>query len=81
MLTTFRLSKLFFRKLATVIGRRYKISMPVYVVTGSDEGSDEFIHEFVDGAADHVEHAFEIVARAVNGLRTIGFFGGAKIIR
>lgn len=44
-------------------------------------GSDEFVNEFVEGAAGHVEHAFEIVARAINGLRTIGFFGGAKIIR
>lgn len=71
--------------------------MPVYVVTGSDEGkiseeasalfeklkpegSDEFANEIVEGAADHSEHAFEISARAVEGLRTIGFFGGAKVV-
>lgn len=71
--------------------------MPVYVVTGSDEGkiseeasklfeklkpegSDEFTNEIVEGAADHAEHAFEISARAVEGLRTIGFFGGAKVV-
>lgn len=71
--------------------------MPVYVVTGSDEGkvseeasalfeklkpegSDEFANEIVEGAADHAEHAFEISARAVEGLRTIGFFGGAKVV-
>ncbi|MGJ8695984.1 MAG: DNA polymerase III subunit delta [Verrucomicrobiaceae bacterium] len=71
--------------------------MPVYVVTGSDEGkvseeasklfeklkpagSDEFANEIIEGAADNAEHAHTIASQAVEGLQTMGFFGGAKVV-
>ena len=71
--------------------------MPVYVVTGSDEGrvseeasklfeklkpegSDEFANEIIEGTADNAEHAFELASKAVEGLQTMGFFGGAKVV-
>ncbi len=43
-------------------------------------GSDEFANEIVEGAADNAESAFQICARAVEALQTIGFFGGGKVV-
>lgn len=71
--------------------------MPVYVVTGSDEGkvseeasklfeklkpagSDEFANEIIEGAADNAEHGFTIAAQVAEGLQTMGFFGGDKVV-
>jgi len=44
------------------------------------EGSDEFVNEVIEGQADNAEHAFELAARTVEGLQTMGFFGGAKVV-
>ena len=44
------------------------------------EGSDEFANEIIEGAAGHAEHAFEISSRVIEGLQTMGFFGGAKVV-
>ena len=43
-------------------------------------GSDEFANEIIEGAADNAEHAFTIASQVVEGLQTMGFFGGAKVV-
>lgn len=44
------------------------------------KGGDEFTNDIVEGVADDSEHAFQISARAVEAIQTIGFFGGAKVV-
>lgn len=43
-------------------------------------GGDEFTNDIVEGVADDSEHAFQISARVVEAIQTIGFFGGAKVV-
>lgn len=43
-------------------------------------GSDEFANEIIEGGADNAEHAFQLAARTVEALQTVGFFGGAKVV-
>ncbi len=44
------------------------------------EGSDEFVNEVIEGQADHAEHAHTLAAKVVEGLQTVGFFGGDKVV-
>ncbi|MFT6177944.1 MAG: DNA polymerase-3 subunit delta [Akkermansiaceae bacterium] len=42
--------------------------------------SDEFTNEIIEGVADNAEAAFQKCSQAIEGLQTIGFFGGEKVI-
>ena len=44
---------------------------------GVDDG---FTHETIDGTADNAEGAFQICKRVVEGLNTLPFFGGEKVV-
>ena len=44
------------------------------------EGGDEFANDVVEGVADDSEHAFQLSARVVEAIQTVGFFGGAKVV-
>lgn len=44
------------------------------------EGGDEFANEVIEGQADNAEHANSISAQVVEGLQTMGFFGGDKVV-
>lgn len=41
---------------------------------------DEFANDVVEGVADDAEGAFQICARVVEAVQTVGFFGGAKVV-
>jgi len=42
--------------------------------------SDEFTNEIIEGVADNAEDAFQKCSKAIEGLQTIGFFGGEKVV-
>lgn len=44
------------------------------------EGGDEFANDVIEGVADDSEHAFQLSARTVEAIQTVGFFGGAKVV-
>ncbi len=44
------------------------------------EGSGEFSNEIIDGVADNSEGAFQICMSVVQGLQTLPFFGGEKVV-
>ena len=41
---------------------------------------DEFANDIIDGNADNSEHAFQICGEVNQGLQTMSFFGGAKVV-
>ena len=44
------------------------------------ENSDEFANDVVEGTVANAEEAFQACARALEGLQTMPFFGGAKVV-
>jgi DNA polymerase-3 subunit delta len=44
------------------------------------DGSGEFSNEVIDGVADNSEGAFQICVNVVQGLQTLPFFGGEKVV-
>jgi len=44
------------------------------------EGGDEFANDIIEGVADDAEHAFQICARTIEAIQTLGFFGGSKVV-
>ena len=42
--------------------------------------SDEFTNEIIEGVADNAEDAFQKCSKTIEGLQTIGFFGGEKVV-
>ncbi len=43
-------------------------------------GSDDFAHDLIEGAADNSEGAYQICMRTIEGLLTLPFFGGNKVV-
>lgn len=43
-------------------------------------GGDEFTNDLVEGSAANSEEAFQICAKAIEALQTLGFFGGEKVV-
>ncbi len=41
---------------------------------------DEFTNDIIEGVADNSEHAFQLSAQVVEGIQTVGFFGGDKVV-
>lgn len=44
------------------------------------EGGDDFANEIIEGQASNAEDAYQIAVRTVEGLQTVGFFGGGKVV-
>jgi len=44
------------------------------------ENSDEFANDIIEGTVANAEEAFQACARALEGLQTMPFFGGAKVV-
>ncbi len=43
-------------------------------------GGDEFTNDLVEGSASNAEEAYQICAKGIEALQTLGFFGGAKVV-
>ena len=43
-------------------------------------GDDEFTNDLVEGSASNSEEAYQICAKAIEAIQTLGFFGGAKVV-
>lgn len=43
-------------------------------------GGDEFTNDLIEGSASNAEEAFQICAKTIEALQTLGFFGGAKVV-
>jgi len=46
----------------------------------ASDGGGEFSNEVIDGVADNSEGAFQICVNVVQGLQTLPFFGGEKVV-
>jgi len=44
------------------------------------EGGDEFTNDIIDGTAANAEEAYQLCAKTIEALQTIGLFGGAKVV-
>ncbi|MEC9054771.1 MAG: hypothetical protein VX633_05665, partial [Verrucomicrobiota bacterium] len=42
--------------------------------------AEEFTNDLVEGTAANAEEAYQVCARAIEALQTIGFFGSDKIV-